>query len=248
MPDAGASIWVPLIIGALSAGGGAYGMSEQSRQQEIAQNEAVEQQHAAEQRAIQAQQEAQARAIQAQKEAEARQKAYNEQVAAANQEAYKKNAYPTEAELNAERAKGLETLGHEKTHQIDLLARSSATRGLGSGSASIAGGAGAIESAYLEGLSGLSSNLSKLANTPKQGFTFPYEANVGAVSGYGSANSGIGGARSGYSVMNPTGSGSNGLGMAMGYMMGSGGLNSLFSNNTAANPNSVDAFAGYRGY
>lgn len=236
------AVAIPIIAAVLSAAGGAYAASEQQRSAEIQQNEAIEQQRAAETRAIQAQQEAQTRAqeaaIKAQKEAEARQKAYNEEVAAANQKAYQENAYPTEAEIEAERASGLKTLGNDRVSRLNQLARASATRGLGSGSGAIAQGGGAIESAYLEGLSGLSSNLSKLANTPKSGFTFPYMANVGASSGYTTGTSGITGARSGYSATNTQGSTTSPLGTALGYMMGSGGsLGSLFGNNNAANTN-----------
>jgi hypothetical protein len=217
MPDAGASLWVPLIIGALSAGGSAYQASEQSRQQEIAQNEAVEQQRVAEQRAIQAQ-----------KDAEARQKAYNEEVQAANLKAYQENAYPTDAEIESERAAGLKTLGSDRVKRLDQLARTSALRGLGSGSGLVAEGAGEVEGSYLEGLGSLSSSLSKLANTPKAGFTFPYMSGV-------NANSGIGGANSGYSssYMQGGSNASNPLGTALGYMMGKSG--SLFGSNTNTN-------------
>ena len=225
MADAGASLWVPLIIGALSAGGSAYASSEQSRQQEIAQNEAVEQQKVAEQRAIQAQ-----------KEAEARQKAYNEEVQAKNLKAYQENAYPTDAEIEAERAAGLKTLGSDRVKRLDQLSRTSALRGLGSGSGVISQGAGEIEGSYLEGLGSLSSSLSKLANTPKSGFTFPYESNVGA-------SSGIGGANSGYSssYMSGGSNASNPLGTALGYMMGKSG--SLFGTNEAASvPTTMQEF------
>lgn len=204
--------FIPLIAAAVGIGGSVYSSSEQSRQQEIAQNEAVEQQRVAEQRAIQAQ-----------KEAEARQKAYNEEVQAKNLKAYQENAYPTDAEIEAERAAGLKTLGSDRVKRLDQLSRTSALRGLGSGSGVISQGAGEIEGSYLEGLGSLSSSLSKLANTPKAGFAFPYEANVGA-------NSGIGAANSGYSSSYRSGgsNASNPLGTALGYMMGKSG--SLFGN------------------
>jgi hypothetical protein len=209
--------FIPLIAAAVGVGGSAYMSSEQSRQSEIAQNEAVEQQRVAEQRAIQAQ-----------KEAEERQKAYNEEVQAKNLKAYQENAYPTDAEIEAERAAGLKTLGSDRVKRLDQLSRTSALRGLGSGSGVISQGAGEIEGSYLEGLGSLSSSLSKLANTPKSGFTFPYEANVGA-------NSGIGGANSGYSssYMQGGSNASNPLGTALGYMMGKSG--SLFGSSDNAN-------------
>ena len=225
--DIDMAVAIPIIAAVVAAAGSAYASSEQSRQSEIAQNEAVEQQKVAEQRAIQAQQEANAKAIQAQKEAEARQKAYNEEVQTANLKAYQENAYPTDAEIEAERAAGLKTLGSDRVKRLDQLSRTSALRGLGSGSGVISQGAGEIEGSYLEGLGSLSSSLSKLANTPKSGFTFPYEANVGA-------NSGIGGANSGYSssYMQGGSNASNPLGTALGYMMGKSG--SLFGTNEAA--------------
>ena len=190
--------FIPLIAAAVGIGGSVYSSSEQSRQQEIAQNEAVEQQ----------------------KEAEARQKAYNEEVQAKNLKAYQENAYPTDAEIESERAAGLKTLGSDRVKRLDQLSRTSALRGLGSGSGVISQGAGEIEGSYLEGLGSLSSSLSKLANTPKSGFTFPYEANVGANSGYSSSY------RSGGS------NASNPLGTALGYMMGKSG--SLFGNSDNA--------------
>lgn len=195
---------IPIVAAVLSVAGGAYMSSEQSRQAEIAQNEAIE----------------------AQRAAEARQQQYNKEAAERNQAAYKANAYPTEAEIEAERAAGLKTLGNDRVARLNQLARTSATKGLGSGSGTLGQGSAAIESAYLEGLSGLSSNLSKLANTPKSGFTFPYEANTGAQAGYSSslASQGMGGY-----------SGTNALGTALGYMAGSGSLNNLFGNNAAAN-------------
>jgi hypothetical protein len=210
------AVAIPIIAAVVAAAGSAYASSEQSRQSEIAQNEAGEQQKVAEQRSVQAQ-----------KEAEARQKAYNEEVAAANQKSYEENAYPTDAEIESERAAGLKTLGSDRIKRLDQLARTSSLRGLGSGSGVISQGAGEIEGSYLEGLGSLSSALSKLANTPKSGFTFPYEANVGA-------NSGIGGANSGYSssYMQGGSNASNPLGTALGYMMGKSG--SLFGTNEAA--------------
>jgi hypothetical protein len=217
-----AAVIVPIIAAVVSAAAGAYQQSEASRQGEIQQNEAMEEQRAAEQRAVAEQ-----------KAAEERQRKYNEEVAAANQKAYRENAYPTEAEIEAERAAGLKTLGNDRVSRLNQLARASATRGFGSGSGAISQGGSAIESAYLEGLSGLSSNLSKLANTPKAGFTFPFMSGVNA----GGANASIGSARSGYSILNGTGSSDSPLGTAMGYMMGSGGgLGSLFSNNNTNNP------------
>jgi hypothetical protein len=187
------AVAIPIIAAVLSAAGGAYMSSEQSRQSEIAQNEAVEQQ-----------------------------KAYNDEIQAKNLKAYQENAYPTDAEIEAERAAGLKTLGSDRIKRLDQLSRTSALRGLGSGSGAISQGAGEIEGSYLEGLGSLSSSLSKLANTPKSGFTFPYESGI-------SANSGIGGANSGYSSYATGGSNaSNPLGTALGYMMGKSG--SLFGN------------------
>ncbi len=219
------AVAIPIIAAVLAAGGAAYSSSEQSRQQEIAQNEAVEQQKVAEQRAIQAQ-----------KEAEARQKAYNDEIQAKNLKAYQENAYPTDAEIESERAAGLKTLGSDRIKRLDQLSRTSALRGLGSGSGVISQGAGEIEGSYLEGLGSLSSALSKLANTPKSGFTFPYESSVGA-------SSGIGGANSGYSSSYRSGgsNASNPLGTALGYMMGKSG--SLFGNSDNASvPTTMQEF------
>lgn len=200
--------FIPLIAAAIGIGGSVYSSSEQQRQAEIAQNEAV----------------------QAQKEAEARQKAYNEEVQAKNLKAYQENAYPTDAEIEAERAAGLKTLGSDRVKRLDQLSRTSALRGLGSGSGVISQGAGEIEGSYLEGLGSLSSSLSKLANTPKAGFTFPYEANVGASSGY-----------NGSSYMSGGSNASNPLGTALGYMMGKSG--SLFgTNDTASVPTTMQEY------
>lgn len=74
--------------------------------------------------------------------------------------------YPDQAYITSARNTGRATLGTERTHGYDQLARNLSARGFGSNSAYAGQGAGQIEGSYLQGLSNLESNLAKTAVTP----------------------------------------------------------------------------------
>ncbi len=128
---------------------------------------------------------------------------------------WKENAFPTAAEIATQRATGMSQLGTERSRRYESLARNLSTRGIGPGSPYGAGGASSIEGSYLGGLGNLENTLINAQNKPR--FNYPF---LGAPS-----------------VTNvPGGSNSNPLGMALGMMAGSKGLEKMFGGGTGTPP------------
>jgi hypothetical protein len=120
---------------------------------------------------------------------------------------WKENAFPTQAEINTQRASGIAGLGTERSKRYEQLARSLSTRGIGPGSAYASRPASAIEGSYLTGLSNLENTLINAQNKPR--FNMPF---IGAPSVPTAS----------------TGGSSNPLGMALGMVAGGKALDKYF--------------------
>ncbi len=165
MPDAGASLWVPLAIGMglLGAGGSYFMADEQQRRAES---------NAEDQRA----------------EAEALQKRTQEEQA----KLWKENAFPSKESVDQKRKEGMATLGTGRTNAYEDLARSLSVRGIGANSPFSGEGASNIEKGYMGGQASLINSLNTMENTPRFSFPFTgYAPNYGA-SAYSGMNSGSG--------------------------------------------------------
>lgn len=193
--------FIPLIAAVVGTAGSMYAQSESQKAQESA---------AEESRAYAQYQ--QDKLIAQQKEQ-----------AAANEKAWKENAFPNSTELAAKQAETAASLGSERTKRLDQLSRTASLRGWGPGSGALSQAASTIEGDYLSALGKASTNLTEYANTPR--FSYPFSTgSVGYAPSYSSPNSG-------YST-----GWSNPLASAMGMYL----YKNMGGNNNASGYNYVD--------